>query len=571
MALKNEKIGEILLRKGLLTQVQLAKALELQALGSGDPLGALLVKNGVISEEVLATTLSGQLGIPLATKANHRLVPAADQGLEKLITEEVARKYCLIPVAHDGKSITIVFSDPTDVLLIDNLRKLKRCNIKRLIGLKSEVEEAISNFYGEGGMLKSAVEASYGKVAEVRLSDEERGQISLDDLVASAEKAPVVNLADLLIRQAIKQRASDIHIEPMYDTASIRFRIDGVLQEVPPPDKAMLLPLVSRLKIISKMDIAEKRLPQDGSFRAGIENRLIDFRVSTIPTVNGEKMVLRILDRSSLSLDLEALGFETYEKDSFTKAINRPYGMILITGPTGSGKTTTLYCALNQIKGKEKNIITIEDPVEYQISGINQVQVKPSIGLTFASGLRSFLRQDPDVILVGETRDLETAQICVRAALTGHLVFTTLHTNDAPSAVTRLVDIGIEPFFVTSSLLMIVAQRLVRRLCPQCKEAQKVDASTRPLLLRSFKGPLYQAKGCEACSQTGYKGRLAIFEIMNMSEEIERLILARSQVSQVREAARKAGMSTLEESGYKKAMAGETSVEEIMRITMANI
>ncbi len=570
MTKKHLRLGELLLKEGLITQEQLLKVLELQKKGSPDAVGTLLFKLGAITEKELIETLSKQLGIPFMTKENGLLKPVADQELNKLIPEEFARKHCIIPISKHFKSLTIAFSDPTDVVLIDNLRKITGMDIQRVVALKNDIELSIDEFYGEGGMLKSVVEASYtGRKHDARLESED--QLSLDDIVANAEKAPVVRLADLLIRQAIKQHASDIHIEPSPDKVTIRFRIDGVLQEIPSPDKSMALPLVSRLKLLAKMDIAEKRLPQDGSFRASIENRLIDFRVSTVPTINGEKMVLRILDRSSVSLDLVKLGFNGNDLAVFRKAISRPYGMILLTGPTGSGKTTTLYAALNEIKGTDKNITTIEDPVEYQIAGINQVQVKPSIGLTFASGLRSFLRQDPDIMLVGEIRDLDTAQICVRAALTGHLVFSTLHTNDAPSAISRLVDIGIEPFFVTSSLLMVVAQRLIRKLCPKCKESYKPLHNQLPTGFKMTSDVIYRAKGCEYCSGTGYMGRLAVAEIMSMTEEIEQLIQKRATTSDIKNSARKAGMVTLEESGYNKVLTGETSLEEVIRVTMANI
>ncbi len=569
MTKQHQKLGEILLKEGLINPDQLVKALELQKKGSQDAVGTILFKLGVISERELVQSLSKQLGVPFASREAGLLRPAADQELEKLIPEEMARKHTILPLAKTLSALTVAFADPTDVVLMDNLHKITGLQINRVVALKSDLEQSIGEFYGEGGMLKTAVEASYA-ARDILFTGDTEERLSLDDIVASAEKAPVIKLADLFIRQAIKMRASDIHIEPLSNKVSIRFRVDGVLQEVPPPDKSMMLPLVSRLKILSKMDIAEKRLPQDGSFRASIEGRQIDFRVSTIPTIHGEKMVLRILDRSAVSLDLKTLGFSDAEYAAFRKAITRPYGLILLTGPTGSGKTTTLYSALNEIKGVDKNITTIEDPVEYQLNGINQVQIKPSIGLTFASGLRSFLRQDPDVILVGETRDLETAQICIRAALTGHLVFSTLHTNDAPSAVTRLTDIGIEPFFVTSSLLMVIAQRLIRRLCPKCKEPHKPGATHLPESLKNIK-TLYRPRGCEACAMTGYSGRLAIFEIMVMNEGIEQSILKRSSIAEIRALACQAGMSTLEDSGYKKVAAGESSLEEVIRVTMSAV
>lgn len=566
---KHLKLGELLIKEGLVSEEQLLKALEIQKRGSSDAVGHILFKLGALSEKDLVLTLSEQLNIPFVSNEKGLLKPA-DPDLAKLIPEEFARKHAVLPLSLHYNSLTVAMADPTDVMLLDNLSKITGHRINRVISVRTEIEAAIGKFYGEGGMLKSAIEASYTSrdenvTAKTAPAEE---QLSLDDLVASAEKAPVVKLADLLIRQAIKERASDIHIEPFADQVHIRLRVDGVLHPVPPPDRSMALPLVSRIKILSKMDIAEKRLPQDGSFRATIENRVIDFRVSTIPTVHGEKVVMRILDRSAVSLDLSTLGFTKNELEKFRQVIHKPYGLVLITGPTGSGKTTTLYSALTELKGTDKNIITIEDPIEYQIQGINQVQVKPSIGLTFASGLRSFLRQDPDIMLVGETRDLETAQICIRAALTGHLVFSTLHTNDAPTAINRLIDIGIEPFFVSSSLLMVVAQRLVRRLCPKCKENASLPVAHLPQSLRTHKGPFFKAKGCAACSKTGYAGRMAIFEIMFINEELSDLISKRATAAEIRVAAQKAGMATLEESGYLRVAAGETSLDEVLRVTL---
>ena len=441
--------------------------------------------------------------------------------------------------------------------------------IQRLVASYSDIEANIGLLFGAGGsQLKSAVEASYENKGEVVVKKENEAKLSLDNLVASAEKAPVINLTDLLILQAVKDRASDIHIEPFEDHLSIRFRIDGVLYEVPPPDKSMILPLVSRLKIISKMDISEKRLPQDGSFGATIEGRDIDFRVSTIPTVHGEKMVMRILDKRATSMSLEALGMDKEELVKFRKAINKPYGLVLVTGPTGSGKTTTLYSIINEVRGPDKNITTIEDPVEYVISGINQVNVKASIGLTFAAGLRAFLRQDPDIMLVGETRDLETAQICVRAALTGHLVFSTIHTNDAPSTISRLMDIGVEPFFVSSSLLMVVAQRLVRKLCNKCKEPFKPSSIRLPSNFNFTAEKLYSPKGCERCSKTGYAGRMPIFEVLHINERLQEMIIQRVPASELRAEGVKNGMKTIELNGYAKVNEGLTSLEEVLRVSL---
>jgi len=377
----------------------------------------------------------------------------------------------------------------------------------------------------------------------------------------------VIKLVDLIIRQAIDERASDIHIEPFKDKTSLRYRIDGKLYEIPPPSKQLHLPIISRIKILSKLDIAEKRLPQDGAFLVKLENRPIDIRVSTIPTIYGEKVVMRILDRTVVVLDMDQLGFEAKQLERIRHIINMPYGQVLLTGPTGSGKTTTLYAILSEIKSPTKNIITVEDPVEYKLDSVNQVQVKPDIGLTFANALRSFLRQDPDIILVGEIRDLETAQICIRAALTGHLVFSTLHTNDAPSAIIRLIDIGIEPYMIAPSLLLVVAQRLLRKLCPDCKEAYEPTVEqTGGIKIKA--DLIYRPKGCAKCGQLGYRGRVCIAEVMVVNEQIRDLISQGASYQKIRDAAKESGMNTLYESGLKKVEDGVTSLEEALSVTI---
>ena len=566
------KLSEILLKEGLVTEEQLTKAQDLQKKSPDQQLGAILVKMNALSDKDLAMAISKSLNITYASPDSDFLTPTLDQELQKLVTEDFCRKNFVLPLFRHANGLTIAMADPTNVLLLDNLRLLTGCYIHRLVASYSDIQNNIALLYGKGGsQLKSAVEQSYKDRSDefAMKKDGSDSRLSLDNLVASAEKAPVINLTDLLILQAVKDRASDIHIEPFEDHISIRFRIDGVLYEMPPPDKSMFLPLISRLKIISKMDISEKRLPQDGGFSATVEGRDIDFRVSTVPTIHGEKMVLRILDKRATSMRLDMLGMSKGELAKFRKFINKPYGLILVTGPTGSGKTTTLYSVISELNESDRNILTIEDPVEYQISGINQVAVKSSIGLTFAVGLRAFLRQDPDVILVGEVRDLETAQICVRAALTGHMVFSTLHTNDAPSSVSRIMDIGVEPFFVSSSLLMIVAQRLVRKLCDKCKESYKPTANQLPANFKLTAATLYRAKGCERCSKTGYAGRIPIFEILYMTETLQEMVIRRVSANEIKEEARKNGMKSIEESGFDKINEGLTSVEEVLRITMA--
>ncbi len=567
------KITDILLREGIATQEQLDKALEAQRKSPDQLIVSLLVKYGAISDKDLALALSKALNVSYASRESDLLTPALDQDLNKLVPEDFCRKNFILPLYRHANALTVAMADPTHIIVLDNLRLITGCYIHKLVAPIKDIETNIEMLYGKGGgQLKSAVEASYKEGADsggVVVKKESESRLSLDNIVASAEKAPVINLTDLLILQAVKDRASDIHVEPFEDKISIRFRIDGMLYEVPPPDKSMFLPLMSRLKIISKMDISEKRLPQDGSFSATIEGRDIDFRVSTIPTVHGEKMVLRILDKRATSMSLEKMGMEKEVLVKFRKFINKPYGLILITGPTGSGKTTTLYSIINELNNHDRNITTIEDPVEYQISGINQVMVKSAIGLTFAAGLRAFLRQDPDVMLVGEIRDLETAQICIRAALTGHMVFSTLHTNDAPSTVSRLMDIGVEPFFVSSALLMVVAQRLIRKLCEKCKEGfVPLPTQLPPNFVLTAK-KIYKPTGCEACSKTGYAGRLPIFEILFMTESIQDMIMRRANANDIRAEAKKNGMRTIEDDGFAKINLGLTSVEEVLRITMA--
>jgi len=564
------RLGELLIKEGLINEEQLEKAINVQK-QEGGRLGEILVKLGMVGEGQLVSALGKQLNIPYFSLGAGMFKPATDQGLEQLIPQEFAIKHSVLPISRTLRSLTVIMSDPLDLILIDNLRKLTGCEINPVIATKSDILKAIEEFYGKSAMLKNAVDASYdmagvgstGIITEEELEQE----ISLDKLIARAEEAPVVKLVDLIIRQAIDERASDIHIEPFKGKISLRYRIDGKLYEIPPPAKHLHLPIISRIKILAKLDIAEKRLPQDGAFLVRMRDHPIDLRVSTVPTIYGEKIVLRILDRSQVVLNLGQLGFDAKQLEQIRRGINAPYGLIFLTGPTGSGKTTTLYAILNDIKSPTKNIITIEDPVEYKLEGINQVQIKPEIGLTFANALRSFLRQDPDIMLVGEVRDLETAQICIRSALTGHLVLSTLHTNDAPSAVNRLMDIGIESYMVAPSLLLVVAQRLLRKLCPVCKEAYEPTPEQRKdVSLKT--GLIYKSKGCPKCNDTGFKGRSSIAEVMVINDEIHKLINERADFQKIREAAKANGMQTLYESAIKKVEEGVTSLEEALSVTL---
>ncbi|MDP3041220.1 MAG: ATPase, T2SS/T4P/T4SS family [Candidatus Omnitrophota bacterium] len=561
------RLGEFLLKEGIITTSQLEKAITVQR-QEGGRLGEVLIRMGVAKEEQVLAALGKQLNIPYFSLGTGMLKPAMDQGLENLIAHDFALKNAVLPLSRMFRSLTVALSDPLDILLIDSLRKLTGSEINPVIAMRSDILKAIEEFYGKSSMLKDVVDSSYDTDSSFIQRSEDLGQeLSLDKLIARAEEAPVVKLVDLIIRQAIGERASDIHIEPFKDRISLRYRIDGKLYEIPPPAKHLHLPLVSRVKILAKLDIAEKRLPQDGAILVRIDDRPIDIRVSIIPTIYGEKAVLRILDRGGVTLNLDYLGFDARQLEHVRKAIFSPYGLVLITGPTGSGKSTSLYAILNEIKSPSKNIVSVEDPVEYKMDQINQVQVKPEIGLTFAAALRSFLRQDPDIILVGEIRDLETAQICIRSALTGHLVLSTLHTNDAPSAVSRLMDIGIEPYMLAPSLLVIVAQRLVRKLCLDCKVAY--EPTSAQLKGAAIKAELiYGSKGCAKCNNAGYKGRVCIVEVLPVTLEIQDLINQRASFQKIREVARAAGMQTLYESGIKKVESGITSLEEILSATL---
>lgn len=566
MKKSRDKLGEILLKEKIITEEEFQKALEVQKKEKAK-LGEILVNLGLVSEKDIVVALAKQLSIPYASYSKGLLRPTKGQGFSKLIPEEYARKHILLPISKHLNSLTVAFVDPLDLITIDSLRHMTSCEINPIIASRPDLQRAIDEFYGKEDLLKEVMSDSY----ELENLQTEKGKedtdLSLDELVARAEEAPIVKLVDLLLMQAIKDRVSDIHIEPFRNKINIRYRIDGVLYEIPPPAKHLLPAIVSRIKIIANLDIAERRLPQDGAFVVKVEKRGVDIRVSSMPTIYGEKVVMRILDKSTTPLNLEELGFDPDDLEKFKKAIMSPHGLILTTGPTGSGKTTTLYAALNEINTPRKNISTVEDPVEYKLEGINQVQIKPKIGLTFANALRSFLRQDPDIIMVGEVRDLETAQICIRSSLTGHLVLSTLHTNDALSAISRLIDIGIEPYLISSSLILVAAQRLVRRLCPECKEAYE----TTPKLMRDFnikQELLYKTKGCDYCSHTGYRGRIALYEIVLVDDKLREMISRSAELGEIKKAARERGIKSLLDNGIMKVEQGMTSIEEILSTTM---
>ncbi len=572
-------MGEILVQQGLITEAQLKEAISAQKHEKGR-IGEVLIKLGMIKEKDIVFALGTQLRVSYISEGSELLTPNPDEDLERLVPYDFAKQNLVLPLSKHINSLTVALFDPLDLMMLDNLKKITGCEINPVIATRSDIADAIERFYTEDKQeldtqqkptLQEAVENSYAlsntatSAIDFATSETELG---LDKLIAKAKEAPVIKLVDLIIRQAIDEKASDIHLEPYKDKINLRYRIDGFLYEIPPPARHLHVPIVSRIKILARLDIAEKRLPQDGNISAKLEDRFVDLRISTIPTVWGEKVVMRILDKKAVPLNLTNLGFEQKQIDLIIKTLKQPYGLLLVTGPTGSGKSTTLYAALHETIDPRRNIVTAEDPVEFRIDGINQVHVKPDVGLTFATALRAFLRQDPDIIMVGEVRDMETAQICVRAALTGHFVLTTLHTNDAASAVTRLLDIGIETYLLTPSLSLVLAQRLARRLCSKCKEPYEPKPDQHGGL--KFKTDLiYRAKGCPECNQTGYKGRVVVAEVLAVDDSIRQLITHKASYLQIKDAARKNGMDTILETGLKKVESGVTSLDEILSVTVS--
>jgi len=563
MIKSNLKLGDILIKQGLLKQEQLNYALEEQN-KKGGKLGEILVKLEFVSEHDIASTLSKQLGILHASQEKGLLRPNLHQGLEKLVPQEYARFHKVLPLSKHLNTITVAMVDPLDLIAIDDLMKMTSCDVNVVVATLTDMNQALDGFYQSKDLKKKSIQEQF------ILMDSETTQeqkVDVRDIFSESEAAPVVKFVDLILGDAIEQGASDIHLEHFEERVSLRYRVDGVLYDANPPDPKMYFAIISRMKILAKMDIAERRLPQDGGFSIAYGEKIIDVRASSIPTIFGEKMVMRLLDQAKLPLEFSYLGFDEYDLQFLRKEIYKPFGMIYSTGPTGSGKSTTLYTILNEIKTPRKNIITVEDPVEYKLDGINQVQVKPLIGLNFANSLRSFLRQDPDIIMVGEVRDLETAQMCIRAALTGHLVLSTLHTNDAPTAVTRIMDIGIEPFLLVSALRLVIAQRLVRRLCENCKEEVKPDIRYKDIELT---GPVYTSKGCEKCRFTGFRGRIGIFELLPINEEIRNMIYYRKSSDEIRKRAEAIGMRSLYRCGIERMKQGITTLEEVIAVTVSD-
>jgi type IV pilus assembly protein PilB len=564
------RLGDRLVAEKLITTEQLQRALAEQK-GSADKLGTILVRLGFITEDSLVSFLSKQYSIPAITVA--QVDP--DPDVLKLVPEQIAKKHSVLPIKRMGNTLTLAMADPTNVFALDDVGFMTGLQIQPVVASEAAIRKAFERLYETGASvtdMMSELEEADTDVEVVEGGEETFTKADVFDLKESADEAPVVRLINMILTDAIRRGASDIHLEPYEKVFRVRFRIDGVLHEIMTPPKRLEAALTSRVKIMATLDIAERRLPQDGRIKLRYHQREIDFRVSTLPTIFGEKTVMRILDKDALQLDLTALGFDPWSMEQFTKAIHSPYGMILITGPTGSGKTTTLYSAIHTINSPDINIMTAEDPVEYNLKGVNQVQVNDEIGRTFAACLRSFLRQDPDVILVGETRDLETAQIGIRAALTGHLVLSTLHTNDCPSTPARLLDMGIPPFLVSSSLQLILAQRLGRRVCRDCKEPYE---ATEESLVPYGHVPqglgtvnFYKGKGCQTCNFTGMKGRVAIYEVMPITTEIRDLILRNATTNEIQDAACSQGMKTLRQNALQKVIDGVTTVEEVLRVTL---
>ena len=566
----NPRLLELLVKENRLTQDQAQKAMADQR-RSGERLATVLTRLAFITEDELLDFLSRKYGIPVINLGRVEV----DSDILRLVRKEIVQKYQVFPVRKVGNTLTLALSDPTVVLAIDDVQFATGLHVIPVLAAESTIRAAIDHNYSSDvdDIKKLIDQESTGGDTNLELVAQQ-SKVDIAELGREADEAPTIRFVNLIVADAIRKRASDIHLEPYEKVFRVRYRIDGVLHDMMNPPKQMEPAILSRVKIMANLDIAERRLPQDGRLSVKFQNREIDLRVSSLPTIYGEKIVMRVLDKGSVVLDLARLGFEEDDLARFKKIITTPYGMILVTGPTGSGKSTTLYAAIATINNPDINIITAEDPVEFNIAGINQVLVREDIGYNFAAALRAFLRQDPDVILVGEMRDLETAQIAIRAALTGHLVFSTLHTNDAPSTVTRLEDMGIPPFLISSSLLLVIAQRLVRRICLECREPVQVpvsaliDVGFRPEEAESLR--VYAGKGCANCANTGYKGRISVHEIMWMIPELQEAIVRQRPANEIKDIAVKAGMRTLRQTGLRKVANGLTTIDEVLRVTFAD-
>jgi type IV pilus assembly protein PilB len=575
------QIGDLLVKENYITPDQLEAALQHQN-QNGGRLGSILINLGFVDDDDITSLLSRKYGVPAINLSFYDIDPA----VLKLIPIDVAQKYMVVPLSRVGSTLTVASTDPANVSALDDIKFMTGFNVEPVVASEASLNEALEKYYGTPHSIE--LRKVYEQIAQddressidldLDASLDEGEEVSVDELQRSSEDAPIVRLVNLILSDSLRKGASDIHLEPYEKDLRVRFRIDGILYNMMNPPLKLRDALTSRIKIMSKLDISEKRLPQDGRIKVRTtfngRQKEIDYRVSTLPTLFGEKVVLRILDRDTLPMDMSKLGFEDSSLKKIESAILKPYGMVLVTGPTGSGKTSTLYAALNKLNTPETNIMTAEDPVEYNFRGINQVQIREQIGLTFASALRSFLRQDPNIILVGEIRDFETTEIAIKAALTGHLVLSSVHTNDAPSTISRLLNMGIEPFLVATSVNLICAQRLIRRICSECRTEVKTplpaltnagfsdeDART----LRTFKG-----EGCKTCNGTGYKGRIGMYEVMEINEEIQELILVGASAREIRRKAIEEGMLTLRQSGLAKIKAGMTTLDEVLRETVGN-
>ncbi|MGM0598177.1 MAG: type IV-A pilus assembly ATPase PilB [Candidatus Rifleibacteriota bacterium] len=569
---KKMRLGDTLIHEGLINEEQLQQALALQK-KSGKRLGAVLVEMHLVTEHDIVQILSKQLRIPFIDLSNYLIDPV----IAKLVPEHIAKRHMLIPINKVGNKLTVAMVDPLNIIAIDDIQLMSGLMVKPVVATHTDISKALQDAYGAVAQQDKLMD----DLEDIGQTEEE----DLDQLGELGENdAPIIRLCNLVISQAVQNGVSDIHIEPFEKELRVRYRQDGMMYTAMTPPKKATAAITSRLKIMSQLNIAEKRLPQDGRIKIKVLNRMIDLRVSVLPVIWGEKIVMRILDQSSLKVNLEDLGFEPKTLDKFKIGIASPYGIILVTGPTGSGKTTTLYSALTSLNAVDTNVMTAEDPVEYMLHGVNQVQCKPEIGLTFAAALRSFLRQDPDVIMVGEIRDFETAEIAIKASMTGHLVLSTLHTNDAPGTVGRIVNMGIEPFMVTTSVVIIQAQRLVRKICKDCRfeikpRAEQVSQfGITPEILRRLDLPhinernmmFYKGKGCESCNNTGHKGRIGVYEVMMMSERLRDIILNGGSTDDIRRQAIEEGMLSLRESALRKALIGMTTLEEVVRVTMGD-
>jgi general secretion pathway protein E len=557
-----KRLGEILVERGKLDAAALERALRLQQ-ESGEKIGALLVTLGLVAQRDVAEALSSQLGLPLLDAAGYPEFPM----LEERVSARFLREARALPVREDESELWLAMADPTDHYTIGAFEMVTGRSVRPIIAIPTELDAALERLYGTG---KSAQSQIIGDVEQ--RGDDMAFDADVQQLKDLAAEAPVIRLVSLLITNALETRASDIHIEPFENRLIVRYRIDGVLHEVESPPKRLSAAVISRVKIMANLDIAERRLPQDGRIRLRVQGKEIDLRVSTVPTMHGESVVMRILDKGGVALDFQRLGFEDDTLKIFLDVLLQPHGILLVTGPTGSGKTTTLYTALDRLNQPDVKILTVEDPVEYQMPGINQIQVKPQIDLTFANALRSIVRQDPDVIMIGEIRDLETAQIAVQSALTGHLVLSTVHTNDAPSTVNRLLDMGVEDYLLTSTVIGILAQRLVRTLCPNCKEPYTaLPELVEQMNLRKFSRErditLWHPRGCSQCANTGYMGRISVMEMLPMTDNLRSLVMKHATATELRAEAVRESMLTMYEDGVRKAMRGITTFEEVLRVT----